>query len=175
MNIANSRMLNVTMLLAVLFYSGPVSAQQPGSPAHANHYEYLIGTDSEGSLDIPGWNDEGGGSLGGSVWNALYEQDGAHLVLIEWALPRKPGATNMPFRVTDVLLIPPIEMGLRVVDECNPLRTNVFEKVFAVVRVDSGTRPDRLRDVRKAWKVDLDSGTISPTSTKGITCSIPSD
>ena len=95
-------------------------------------------------------------------------------MLIEWALPRKPGATHMPFRVTDVLLIPPIERELRVVDECNPLRENVFEKVFAVVRVDSRTRPDRLRDVRKAWKVDLGSGTISPTPTKGIICSIPS-
>jgi hypothetical protein len=36
--------------------------------------------------------------------------------------------------------------------ECEPLRTNVFEKVFAVVRLDSRTSPDRLRDVHKAWK-----------------------
>jgi hypothetical protein len=44
----------------------------------------------------------------------------------------------------------------------------VFEKIFAVVRLD--LRRKWWRDVRKAWKVDLGTGTISPVPTKGIGC-----
>ena len=175
MTIADARALNVAMLIAVVMHCSAVSAQQPGSSAQASPYEYLIGTESEGPPGIPDWKDEGGGLLADPVWYGLLERNGAYLVLIEWALPRKPDATHTPFRVTDVLLIPPIENGLRLVFDCSPPRTNVVEKIFAVVHVDSRSRPDRLRDVRKAWKVDLGSGTISSNSTKGITCSIPSD
>ena len=39
MTIANVRVLNVAMLLAVLMHCSPVNAQQPSSPARANHYE----------------------------------------------------------------------------------------------------------------------------------------
>jgi hypothetical protein len=45
---------------------------------------------------------------------------------------------------------------------------DVFEKIFAVVRLD--LRRKWWRDVRKAWKVDLGTGTISPVPTKGIGC-----
>jgi hypothetical protein len=146
-----------------------ISSDQP----QTDSYKHLIGTESEGPLVIADWNNQGGGLLDSPVWYALYERNGAYLVLTEWALPRKPDATHSPFRVTDVLLISTLEERLRLVFECQPPRTNVFEKVFAVVRVDSRTSPDRLRDVRKAWKVDLGSGTISPIPTVGIICSIP--
>jgi len=113
----------------------------------------LIGTEYDGGLDIPGWENEGGGLMSEPVWYHHYTRsDDAQLVLIEWALPRKPGATLTPFRITDVLVIPRVEKGLGLTFDCEPPRTNVFEKVFAVVRID--IRQKWWRDVRKAWKVE---------------------
>jgi hypothetical protein len=85
---------------------------------------------------------------------------------MNWDSPRKPGAKYTPFRVTDVLLVPTIAKDLGLIFPCEPPRTNVFEKIFAVVRID--IRRKWWRDVRKAWKVEL--GTISPVATKGIAC-----
>ena len=170
-DICQCPLLNVAMLIAVVMHCTPVRAQKPSSPAQANPYTHWIGTEFEVLPDMPGWNHEGGGLLADPVWYSLFERNGDYLVLLQWALPRKLDGKK-PFRVTDMLLIPPIEKGLRLVLDCEPPRTNVTEKIFAVVR-DVG-RPDRLRDVRKAWKVDLDSGTISPVQTQGIVCSIPS-
>jgi len=47
-------------------------------------------------------------------------------------------------------------------------RTNAAVKIFAVVRLD--LRRKWWRNVRKAWKVDLGTSTISPVPTKGIRC-----
>jgi hypothetical protein len=70
--------------------------------------------------------------------------------------------------VTDVLLVPSIAKDLGLVFLCEPPRTNVSEKIFAVVRID--LRRKWWRDVRKAWRVDLGTGTISLVPTKGIAC-----
>jgi hypothetical protein len=131
-------------------------------------YKHLIGTEYEGELTIPGWELQGGGLMAAPVWYHFYKRDDAYLVLINWALPRKPGANSTPFRVTDVLLVPTIAKDLGLVFLCEPPRTNVFEKIFAVVRID--IRRKWWRDVRKAWRVELGTGTISLVSTKGIAC-----
>jgi hypothetical protein len=150
----------------------PVAAQKQDSPAQqaqANSYAHFIGIESEETLDIPGWQDQGGGLMAEPVWYHFYKrQDDAYLVLMNWALPRKPNSPYTPFRVTDVLLIPPVAKDHTLTFLCEPPRTNVAVKIFAVVRLD--LRRKWWRDVRKAWKVDLGTGTISPVPTKGITC-----
>jgi hypothetical protein len=162
--------LYVVAITIVMHYT-PVAAQKGDPPAQlqANSYAHLIGIEYEGGLDIPGWKDQGGGLMAESVWYHFYKrQDDAYLVLMSWSLPRKPNSPHTPFRVTDVLLIPPIAKDHTLTFFCEPPRTNVFEKIFSVVRLD--LRRKWWRDVRKAWKVDLGTGTISPVPTKGIGC-----
>ena len=136
----------VAMATAIVMHCTPVTAQKhvpPAWQAQENSYQHLIGTEFEGGLIIPGWEDQGGGLMGDPVWYHYYKRDdNAYLVLIDWALPRKPNSQHTPFRVTDVLLIPPIAKDLGLTFLCEPPRTNVFEKIFAVVgaKYDDGAR-----------------------------------
>jgi hypothetical protein len=157
----------------MVMHCTPVTAQElipSARQAQANSYKHLIGTEYERTLIIPGWEDQGGGLMNDAVAYHKYKrEDDAYLVLTEWALPRKPNSQHATFRVTDVLLIPPIEKDhLGLTFECYPPRKNVSERIFAVVRVN--IRQKWWRDVRKAWKVELGTGTISPVPTKGIAC-----
>jgi hypothetical protein len=128
----------------------------------------FIGTEYEGGLEVPGWEDKGGGLLGEPVWYDLYKrQDNSYFVLINWMLPRKPNSQHGHFRVTDELLISSIPRDYVLAFDCKPPQTNVSIKVFAVVRPN---RKEWWRDVRQAWKVNLDDGIISPFPTKGVAC-----
>jgi hypothetical protein len=128
----------------------------------------LIGTEYERELIISGWKNQGGGHMGGSVWYDFYtRQDNSYFVLINWALPRKPNSQLGHFRVTDTLVIPPIAKNHTLAFDCKPPQTNVSIKIFAVVRLD---RREWWREVRQAWKVELDTGKISPFPTKGVAC-----
>jgi hypothetical protein len=129
----------------------------------------LIGTEYEGDLIVPGWESQGGGLMTDPIWYHTFKRaDEARLVLIQWALPRRPGSSHTPFRVTDVLLIQPIARDLVLTFDCDPPRTNLSERIFAVVRLD--VRQRWWLDVRKAWKVEVATGTISPAPTKGVAC-----
>jgi hypothetical protein len=111
--------------------------------------------ESDRTPEIPGWKDYGGGLLEEPVWYHFYNgQDNAYFVLMNWKLPRThPQPAS--FRVTDTLFIPPIAKNHTVTFDCKPPQTNVFIKIFAVVRMD---RREWWRDVRQAWKVELDTG-----------------
>jgi hypothetical protein len=128
----------------------------------------FIGMEYETAPEISGWQDYGGGLLEEPVWYHFYKrQDNAYFLLINWKLPRKLNSQHVPFRVIDTLLIPPIAKNHTITFDCKPPQTNVFIKIFAVVRMD---RQEWWRDVRQAWKVELDTGKISPFPTKGVAC-----
>jgi hypothetical protein len=129
----------------------------------------FVGVEYEREVEVPGWEDQGGGLLGESVWYHFYKrQDNSYFVLMNWGLPRKPNSQHGHFLVTDELFIPPIAKDHVLTFDCKPPQTNVFIKVFAVVRPNF--RKEWWRDVRQAWKVKLDDGTISPFPTKGVSC-----
>ena len=139
----------------------------PGN-SQANPYEYLIGTEFEGDIAISGLEYQGGGLVAEPVWYSYYKRnDNSYLVLAQWALPRKPDAKHTPFRVTDVLLIPPIAKDLTVAFLCW-LSKDKEPEYFAVVYFDK--RQALSRDVRKAWAIDVGTGMISTVPTQGIAC-----
>jgi len=129
----------------------------------------FVGIEHDGGVEPPGWEHRASGLLEQPVWYHSYKrQDNSYLVLMDWMLPRKPNSRHGHFRVTDELLIPPIARDHVLTFDCKPPQTNVFIKVFAVVRPNF--RKEWWRDVRQAWKVDLYDGTISPFPTKGVAC-----
>lgn len=131
----------------------------------------LIGKVYEGEFPIAGWTDEGGGLLQEPVWYAQYRRaDGAQLVLSNWAQPIRPGARHTPFRVTDVLVVPPLAAGLELNFDCRTRSVDVTRKVIAVVRVDPKRQREWWRDVRQAWAISLQTGLFTPIATTGIEC-----
>ena len=146
-------------------HSGPPVPQPPADPA----LQRLIGTLAEGDFPIAGWEDMGGGLLEDPVWYAQYRRgDGAQLVLVEWAMPRRPGVQDLTFQITDVLVTPPLRGHAALSFFCRTAQPDVTRKILAIVTAD----PDQewWRDVQQAWAVDLDSGRVRPIPPSGIEC-----
>jgi hypothetical protein len=151
--------------IVLLLLSAGAACAEPADPA----LQRLIGTRVEGEFPIAGWEDMGGGLLQDPVWYAQYRRgDGAQLVLVEWAMPRRPGAKHLTFQITDVLVTPPLRNDAVLVFFCRTAQPNVTRKILAVVRADPSQ--EWWRDVQQAWAVDLDSGRIRPIPPKGIEC-----
>lgn len=155
--------LLASMVLLLLSAGGVAAA--PADPA----LQRLIGTRIEGEFPIEGWEDMGGGLLQDPVWFAQYRRsDGAQLVLVEWGLPRCPGAKHLTFQVTDVLVTPPLRNDAALSFFCKTAQPNVTQKILAIVTADPGQ--EWWRDIQQAWAIDLDSGRIRPIPPAGITC-----
>lgn len=148
-----------------------LAQQVRAEPSIGIEYERdLIGKELEHAPEIPGWKNQGGGLLTDTVWYNFYireEREDAYFVVMNWALPRKPNSQLAHFLVTDTLLIPHVAKNYTVTFDCKPPQTDLSIKIFAVVRRD---RREWWRDVRQAWKVQLDTGKISFFPTKGVAC-----
>jgi len=154
----------VASIVSLLLSAGTACAE-PADPA----LQRLIGTHVVGEVPIAGWEDMGGGLLQDPVWYAQYRRgDGAQLVLMEWALPRRPDTKHLPFLITDVLVTPPLRKDDALVFFCRAAEPNVTQKILAVVRADPSQ--EWWRDVQQAWAVDLGNGRILPVPTTGIEC-----
>jgi hypothetical protein len=149
----------------------PLEKPAPATPQPDPALQRLVGRVYEGHLSLDGWEDLGGGLLAQPVWFHHYRRaDGVQLVLIDWAQPRRPGAQQATFRVTDVLLTPPLQNGLSLAFNCRQSRRNVTQKIIAVIRADRQHASEWWRDVKLAWSVSLDDGRITPISPAGIEC-----
>ena len=143
----------------------PPAPQPPADPV----LQRLIGTLVEGDFPINGWEDKGGGLLTDPIWFAQYRRDdGAQLVLAQWALPRQPGAQHTTFQITDVLVIPPLRNDAQLTFFCRAAQPNVTRKILAVVMPNPSQ--EWWRDIQQAWAVDLGTGRISPIPPTGIEC-----
>jgi hypothetical protein len=135
--------------------------------AHAE-FENLIGKVFEGALPVEGWDNMGGGLLAGSVWFTQYRRsDGAFLVLSLLALPPRPNSQQTPFKVADVLYVPPLEPGYDLSTLCRPIQGSQSQKFIAVVRLEDS---EIMRDVRQVWTVDVSSGRIVPVMPVNVEC-----
>jgi hypothetical protein len=131
----------------------------------------LIGKVYEDPPSIPGWTDQGGGLLESPVWYSQYQRnDGAILVVANWAMPMRPGAKHTPFLVTDVLTLPPLANNQELNFDCRVVPENVARKIFAVVRPNPKQQREWWRDIVQAWAISLNTGLIERLPVKGIEC-----
>jgi len=129
----------------------------------------LIGKTHLGGLAISGWEDLGGGLMGGGLASSHYRRsDGAALVLIEAYTPAPPGATQATFRVRDVLFIPRVGNDETISFYCRQSGGSSAQKTVAVVKVDFGK--EWWTDVRQAWSIEHGSGRITPIGSNGVKC-----
>jgi len=142
-------------------------AQPPAAAQAQGAYRRLVGKVYEGALPIGGWKELGGGLLADPIWVDQYQgPDGSSLVLSLLALPRRPGSDQGTFKVVDVLFVPPLESGLELSLICSSAG-NPNQKFIAVVRPE----PNELwRDIRRAWRVEMTSGRVSPAAPTGVQC-----
>ena len=131
----------------------------------------LVGQVYEGGLDLEGWEDLGGGLIAEPVWFQYYQRaDGAYLVLANLAQPRASEEENLPFRIADLVLIPPLEEGQELAFECRAAGGGRGRVVIAVVRPDHAHEAEWWRDVAMAWEISRQSGRLKPVAPKGIEC-----
>jgi hypothetical protein len=130
----------------------------------------LVGTVYEG--DPPGlsevWEYRQGGVIVDPIWYSDYERkDGTHFILINWALPRKRDAKQAVWQITDALVISSVPKDQTIEFTCKQKILNVFEYLFAQVRAE--WKKEWWRDIRRVWKIDHYSGTITSASPKDAT------
>jgi hypothetical protein len=164
----------------VLLGAGSVPAQAQPAATEVSPAETLKdrlmdkvheGDEVDKELVTEGWEYRGGGLMIDPVWFEYYHRrDGAYLVLANWALPRRPDAKHTPFRITDVLLIPPLQKGQEVAFDCRVKGIERKLAIIAVIQPDYENEGEWWKDVRQAWSISLDSGQIAAIDTDGVEC-----
>ncbi|MEJ2118443.1 MAG: hypothetical protein P8Y36_11360 [Alphaproteobacteria bacterium] len=149
-------------------------SKEPAStstPASTSEFKSLVGKVFEGGFPVKGWKDRGGGLLHEPVWYHRYKhEDGRHLVIIDWVLPRREGTQQATFLVTDMLVVPPLQKNQTLAFECVEASKNITRKIIALVRTSQQNNNKWWRDIEQAWSVSLDNGRAKPFSTKGVRC-----
>lgn len=132
----------------------------------------LVGSTYEGDQpDINGWEDLGGGKMVQSIWFHYYRrEDGAFLVISNLALPRRPNASHLPFRIADILYVPPLEQDQQIAFDCRLHATKKKLAIVAVIQPDADQEDEWSRGVRQAWAISLDSGQFAHIEIKDIEC-----
>jgi len=130
------------------------------------------GDELDNELVTEGWEDLGGGLMIEPVWFHYFRRnDGTYLVLANMALPRRrPDAKNLPFRITDVLVVPPLEEGQEVAFYCRVKGSKRKLAIVAVIQPDHEKQEEWWKDIRRAWTVSLDSGQLATIDTDGVEC-----
>lgn len=166
--------------ICVLLGAGCVPARAQSAATEASLVETLKsrlmdkvheGDQVDKELATEGWEYLGGGLMIDPVWFEYYHRNGGtYLVLVNWALPRRPDAKHTPFRITDVLLIPPLQKGQEIAFDCRLKGIERQLAIIAVIQPDYEDEGEWWKDVRQAWRISLDSGQIATIDTDGVEC-----
>jgi hypothetical protein len=130
------------------------------------------GDELDDQLVIEGWEDLGGGLMIEPIWFHYFRRkDDAYLVLANMALPRRhPDAKNLSFRITDVLVVPPLEEGQEVAFYCRVKGSKRKRAIVAVIQPDYEKQEEWWKDLLRAWTISLDSGQLAIIDTAGVEC-----
>lgn len=127
----------------------------------------LAGTTYSGSLDIEGWTSAGGGLVSPPIYvNQYQREDGTILVLTT-----KEGADGSDeFEVADALIVDAPKKGWQFSTACTKGDDYALRYLAEVSGRDAN---EWWTNVRKAWEIELETGKISDTKTRGVKCTNP--
>jgi hypothetical protein len=164
------------MALAVMTVG---AGAEPKAPTEEENTDVLfaksfVGTFYQGDLELDGWADLGGGLVAPPIFIRQYqrETDGTILVLTSREITKATKEVPARLEVTDALIVPPPEGGVEFTISC----VKGKDEMLRFLGLAKG-REDRewWTDVRRAWEIVLETGTIQPTKTKGVRCQAISD
>lgn len=152
----------------------PQAGQDPvgdGAPmSDADFAQSQIGKSYTGSLNLDDWDGLGGGLVSPPIYVHQFERGAAMLILT--AMERAPAAKGAAarFEVTDALLIDKTRKGYTVSTTC--MKGDDYTLRF-LAEVSGKDASEMWTNVRKAWEIDLETGKIAPTKTRGVKCTNP--
>jgi len=163
--------------LSVVCLSGALAVgaalAEPKAPteeenADANFAKSFLGKTYSGDLDIEGWSDFGGGLVAPPIWVHQYQrEDGANLVLTSRETAPATRSSPATYVVTDARIISKPWKGYAISIAC--MQGDDFTLRF--IGDARGPQDNEWwTDVRRAWEISLETGQMTETKTKGISC-----
>lgn len=169
--------LTMMLLLAGTAIAEPepqAAPQASGEDAAMSDEDFAksqIGKTYTGSLTIEGWNGLSGGLVSPPIYVHQFGSDdrAALVVTAKEIAPAAKGAAAR-FEVTDVLLVDKTRKGYGISTTC--MKGDDYTLRF-VAEVSGKEASEMWTNVRNAWEIDLETGKIAPTKTRGVKCTNP--
>lgn len=160
--------------LAVGLALAPVLAQaEPQPPSEEENADVafaasFVGKNYDGELAIEGWNDLGGGLIAAPIFIRHYQRpDGTYLVLTSRQLVKEARDIPGNYEVVDALIVPPPATGVEFTITCVQGKDETLRFIGEAKGPES---KEWWTEVRRAWEIDLVTGKITSTKTKGVRC-----
>jgi hypothetical protein len=164
-----TRLTALCLAAALMLGAGAVMAEPKAPEEEFTDEDFaksFLGKPYEGDLEIEGWRDFGGGLVLPPIYVHQYKrEDGTSLVLTS-----KETAPSS-YTVTDALIVSKPWKGYAISIACTQ------GDDFTLRFIGDARGPESREwwtEVRRAWEIELETGKITKTSTKGVRCTNPS-
>jgi hypothetical protein len=143
----------------------PPSEEENANVAFAASF---VGMNYDGELAIEGWTDLGGGLIAAPIFIRHYQRDdGTYLVLTSRQLVKEARDIPGNYEVVDALIVPPPASGVQFTISCVQGQDETLRFIGEAKGPES---KEWWTEVRRAWEIDLATGMIASTKTKGVRC-----
>ena len=167
------RLAPAAMLALSLALASVAAEAEPKAPSEEENADVafatsFVGKNYDGELAIDGWNDLGGGLIVAPIFIRQYQRDdGTFLVLTSRQLVKEARDTPGNYEVADALIVPPPAKGVEFTISCVQGQDETLRFIGEAKGPES---KEWWTDVRRAWEIDLATGKIASTKTKGVRC-----
>ena len=173
MNENRLRILPLLCAAALAFtdiaWAEPQDGEEAEEPDFASQF---LGKTYSGALTVDGWTDFGGGLVSPPIYANQYQhEDGRILVLTakETAAAAKDAAPT--YEVTDALLVTKPRKGLTFSIACTKGEDYTLRFLGEARGPENAEWWTR---IGRAWEIELPTGKISKTKSRGVRCTNPS-
>jgi hypothetical protein len=173
MQLKISRLASAFALALGLSLASVLAQAEPKAPSEEENADVafatsFVGKNYDGDLAFEGWNDLGGGLIVAPIFIRHYQRDdGTFLVLTSRQLVKEARDTPGNYEVADALLVPPPAKGVEFTISCVQGQDETLRFIGEAKGSES---KEWWTDVRRAWDIDLATGKIASTKTKGVRC-----
>ena len=132
----------------------------------------FLGKPYSGNLAVEGWTDIGGGLVSPPIYVHQYQrEDGTSLVLT--SKETEPASSTAPasYEVTDALLVAKPKRGATLSIACTKGDDYTLRFIGEARGSDNAEFWTRMN---RAWEIELETGKILETKTRGVSCENPS-
>ena len=146
----------------------PVVVEDPADVVFAKSF---LGKTYEDDLAIEGWDDLGGGLVSPPVYVHEYRrEDGTLMVLTSKEVSKAVGDNPVTYVVLDALVVSKLQKGAVFSIACVQGDDQTLRFLGEAVGSD---QKEWWTDVRRAWEISLETGTIASIKPKGVKCTNP--